>query len=337
MTKYTIVFLVAGLVGGVVLTRERRHLRSPWLWAGVGLSLLLFLPNLIWQVQHDFISLTFLSSIHARDVRIGRTDGYLIEQLFVTANPFTLPLWIAGLCFYLFLPAGKPYRLLGWMYVIPFSLFLVTQGRSYYLAAAYPMLLAAGAVLWDRWLAGLSSWKAGALRATTAVAIAGGALLGGSLMLPIAPINSGLWNVTTKVHDTFVEQVGWPDLVETVAGIYAALPAEERQGTAILAGNYGEAGAIDLYGPAYGLPKALSGTNSYWLRGYGDPPPQTLVVVGFSREYAERFFERCELAGHNTNRYGVANEETTYHPDLFVCLVPREPWPELWRRLLNFG
>jgi 4-amino-4-deoxy-L-arabinose transferase-like glycosyltransferase len=106
MTKYTMGFLVAGLVGGVILTTARRDLKSPWLWGGVALALLIMLPNLLWQVQHHFISLAFLRSIHARDVQIGRTQGYLLEQLFVCANPVTIRWWLAGLAYYLFMSAG---------------------------------------------------------------------------------------------------------------------------------------------------------------------------------------------------------------------------------------
>ena len=156
-------------------------------------------------------------------------------------------------------------------------------------------------------------------------------------MLPIAPVNSGLWNLTSAVHDNFVEEIGWPELVETVAGIYAALPADERPRAAVLAGNYGEAGAVDLYGPAYGLPAAISGVNSYWLRGYGDPPPQSLIVLGFRRDDAQRLFETCDPAGHLTNRYGVINEETREHPDVFVCRGPRQPWPVLREAQRRFG
>jgi hypothetical protein len=138
-------------------------------------------------------------------------------------------------------------------------------------------------------------------------------------------------------NDGFREEIGWPELVETVAGIRGSLPTEERAHAGILAGNYGEAGAIDLYGPAYGLPKAISGINSYWLRGYGDPPPRTLIVVGLSRGFLERSFESCELAGHITNRYGVKNEETTEHPDIFVCRRLRLPWAEFWKQLRSYG
>jgi hypothetical protein len=122
-----------------------------------------------------------------------------------------------------------------------------------------------------------------------------------------------------------------------VAGIYAALPAQDKLQAGILTGNYGEAGAINLYGPAYGLPKAISGVNSYWLRGYGDPPPQTLIVLGFSSADAYRAFESCKTAGLITNRYGIMNEETRDHPVILLCRGPRGAWPELWKRLQSFG
>jgi hypothetical protein len=156
-------------------------------------------------------------------------------------------------------------------------------------------------------------------------------------MLPIAPVNSALWDLTSQVHDNFAEQIGWPELVATVADIYNDLPAGEKPQAGILAGNYGEAGAINLYGPAEGLPEAISGINSYWLRGYGDPPPQILIVLGFSREEAERFFATCDLAGQVTNPYGVENEETRFHPDIFICRDLRQSWPEFWRDFHYFG
>jgi hypothetical protein len=192
-------------------------------------------------------------------------------------------------------------------------------------------------VVWEHWLASLPARPARLLWGTTWGVLAIGGLLSGLLTLPIAPVNSGLWSMALEMHDNFAEEIGWPELVETVAGIYTALPAAEKAQTGILAGNYGEAGALNLYGPAYGLPEAISGVNSYWLRGYGDPPPQTLIVVGFSRDQAAQLFARCDLAGHIANRYNVKNEETTEHPDIFICRELRQPWPQLWPRLRRFG
>lgn len=335
MTKSTMVFWIAGIVGGVLLTPTRRYLKSPWLWGGVALSLLIFLPNLLWQWQHDFASLKFLIAIHARDVQIGRAQGFFAGQLEISANPFTLPLWMAGLYFFFFAASGARYRLLGWLFLVPLALFFATQARSYYLAPAYPMLLAAGAVLAERWFSQLTPrWSRFGWGLTSCILAIGG-LSFGAVMLPVAPVNSGLWQLSASLHDNFTEEIGWPELVKTVADIYARLPAEEKPHVGILTNNYGEAGAIDLYGPAYGLPRVISGVNTYWWRGYGNPPPQTLIVLGFARAAADRFFTSCELAGHVTNQYAVQNEESRY--DIFICRGSRETWPDLWKDLQSFA
>ena len=338
MTKYTMVMFVAGLVGGVLLTDARRYLRSAgaWLWGGVGLSLLIFLPNLIWQIQHEFISLEFLASIHARDVAIGRAEGYLVEQFFLCSNPPTIPFWIAGLYFYFGTQAGKPYRALGWMYVIPFLIYLLTQGRSYYLAPAYPMLISAGVVVWQNWLDKLSAQKARLASGITCVLVLIGSIVGGALSLPRAPINSPLWKVTSEVHDIFTEQIGWPEMIQTVAGIYADLPEAEKSKAGILAGENDEAAALNLYGGEYGLPRAISGSNTFWLRGYGNPPPEILIVVGYSQENVDSLFGECSVAGMVSNPYGVENDLRD-PPNIFVCRDPLLPWNELWETLKRYS
>jgi 4-amino-4-deoxy-L-arabinose transferase-like glycosyltransferase len=337
MTKYTIIYLVAGIVVGVILTPVRRYMKSPWLWGGVGLAFLIVLPNLIWQYQHNFITLDFLSSIHARDVRSGRADGYLTEQFIFVTNVVTLPIWLAGLYFYLLARIGRGYRLIGWMYIVPFVLFLVTQGRSYYMAPAYPMLFAGGTVMIQHWLEALPARSARLAQGTILTVIVISGLAFAPLALPIAPVNSDLWNLVSDVNGELKEEIGWPELVQTVAGIFAALPPEEQSRTGILTGNYGEAGAINLYGPAYGLPEAVSGVNSYWLRGYGDPPPQTVIVLGTDSPYLWSFFETCQTAGYITNPYGVRNEETTEHSVILLCRDPRKPWSEFWKDMRSFG
>lgn len=336
MTKYTMVMFVAGLVGGVLLTDARRYLRSPWLWGGVALSLLIFLPNLIWQIQHNFISLEFLSGIHARDVRIGRAEGYIIEQFIFCSNPFAIPLWISGLIYYFRGEPGRRYRLIGWMYVIPFFIYLFTQGRSYYLAPAYPMLIAAGAVVWQARLDQLPAEKSRRSLGTTWIGLAIGAVISAALALPIAPINSWLWNITSEVHDTFTEQIGWPEFIQTVAGIYENLPEREKARAGIFAAENDEAAALNLYGPQYGLPKAISGSDTFWLRGYSDPPPETLIIVGYSQAEVASVFEQCELAGTITNPYGVENDLRS-PSTIFVCRGLRLPWPELWNMAKRYS
>lgn len=336
MTKYTMAIFVAGLVGGVLLAGARRYLRSKWLWSGVALSLLIFLPNLLWQIRHDFISLEFLSSIRARDVEIGRAGGYLIEQFIFCTNPFVVPFWVAGLVYYFRNQAGKGYRLIGWMYVIPFLIYLVTQGRSYYLAPAYPMLIAAGAVVWEGWTSRLSLLASRLVQGLTWAGIVIGAVLGGALSLPIAPINSPLWNITSKVHDVFTEQIGWHEMVETVARIYTDLPEEDRGRAGILTAENDEAAALNLFGSEYDLPKAISGSDTFWLRGYGNPPPETLIVIGYSPEEVFSAAEQCVVAGTITNPYGVDND-LRHPPEIFVCRGLRISWPELWERVKRFS
>jgi len=330
MTKYTMGFFVLGLAAGGFFTSTRRLLLNKWLFAGVALSLIIFLPNALWQVRHDFISLDFLKHIHARDVRIGRTKGFIPEQLFVCVNTLTLPLAISGLLFY-FRQRGKKYRLFGWMFVVTFVLFVIAQARSYYLGPLYPILIAAGAIAWERRLE--RPW----VRAVAWSLVAIGAIFSFAYFTPIAPINSGLWNRVAKIHENYTEEIGWPQLTETVAGIYKSLPPEEQTRTGILVGNYGEAGAINTYGEKYGLPAPISGTNTNWYRTYPHPEPQTLIVIGLDDDELKEDFESCTLAGHNGNPYGVKNEESRYHSDIYVCRNLRKPWPEFWKEFRRYG
>jgi len=122
--------------------------------------------------------------------------------------------------------------------------------------------------------------------------------------------------------------IGWHELVETVAVIQEILLAEEQAQAGILTGNYDAAGAINLYGCAYGLPTSISGIDSYWLRGYGDTPPQVLIVIGETSGFTGSFFESCTLAGHTSNLYGIQNDKTRDHPVIFVCRKFRTSWPE---------
>ncbi len=337
MTKYTMLFLVVAIVTAVLFTKSlRAQLKSPWLWAGVGLSLLIFLPNLIWQIQNEFVSLEFLATIRARDVQIGRAEGYLSQQFYVNMNPLTIPLFFFGLYYYFFAPDGARYRAIGWIYLITLALFGLSQGRFYYMAPAYPMMLAGGAVQGERWLAGLGPKRQQLISWVTLGFLLVGAIIGAALMLPVAPINSALWEITTDIHDNFVEQIGWEEMAQKVWKIYEQ---EEANYTSlgILAGNYGEAGAINLYGPRYGLPPAISPVNSYWNRGYGENPPEAVIVLGYSREFLSLLFQSCQRVGQNGNEYGVENEESRFSRDIFLCEDLWKPWDKIWPQIRSFG
>ena len=336
-TKYTMAFFGASLLAGLLLTRARRYLLSGWLWAGAGVALLIFLPNLIWQIQHQFISLEFLKHIHARDVAEGRARGFLLQQLLFCVNPATIPLVFLGLWFYFAREEGKRYRLLGWMFAVTLGIFVVAKARFYYLAPMYPVLLAAGSVLWGQWVRSLRPAGSRVAQGALWTAMVAGGVVFALTTMPVAPIGSGLWKFTSTVHDQFREQIGWNDLAETVARVYQSLPADERTHAGILSGNYGEGGALNLYGPALGLPHAMAGTNSFWYRGYTQPPPDTVILVGFDLDEGEELFASCRVAAKNTNRYDVVNEESRDHPDILVCQHLRQSWPEFWRRFRRFG
>ena len=330
MAKYSMVFLAAGLGAGLLLTGARKYLASKWLWCGLAVALAIVSPNLIWQARHSFVSLEFLRTIHARDIRIGRTRDFLPDQLKLTL--LAAPLAAAGLYFYLRAHAGRRYRALGWMYAALPLLFVVAKGRGYYLAAAYPMLYAGGAVWGEQRLASMGRGWAGAVRAAAWTALVVDVALMAAIFLPVAPADSAWGKWMLRQNGDLHEEFGWQELVDTVAQIHRTAPQ-----AAILALNYGEAGAIDLYGPRYGLSPAISGINSYWQRGYGNPPPETVIVVGATSAWVARNFASCELAGHTGNRYGVENEETRDHPDIFVCRGLRQSWPEFWRTFRYFG
>lgn len=337
MTKYTMAFFVAGLVVAVLVTSARKYLLSKWLYFGAVLALLIFLPNLIWQYQHDFIAFDYLSAIHARDVSWGRANDFLPEQLFLTTNPLSLPLWTVGLSLCLFSASMKRFRTLGWMFLVTFVLFLLNKGRGYYTGPAYVMLLAAGCVWFESWLAARTekTRQIGfSLLWTTQVI---GSLIGVVLMKPIGAVNSTIWEFRSDVSgDLFVEMVGWQEMTAQVAEIYHSIPESEKPNTVILAGNYGEAGALDLYGDEYGLPRMITGANSMWYRGYGDFEPETVVVVGFEGDYARRFFKSCEYSGTVKNSHNVKNEETIFHTGLYICREPRQPWSEMWQEMQWF-
>jgi hypothetical protein len=198
------------------------------------------------------------------------------------------------------------------------------------------MLLAMGAVRAERWLRTLPRWG----RVTIASAyFAGFAFISVfvcALLLPLA--NSGPLKKYALSHSYDLrEEIGWNDLVRTVAQIRDSLPPDEQAHLGVTTGNYGEYGAIDVLGRAYNLPEPIGTTNSEYLRGYPTPPPTTFIVIGLTPQQANSIFTGCRWAGHNGNSEGVHNEESVDHPDIFVCGPTRLPLPELWQNRQDFG
>ena len=334
MTRYTMLVCAVAIVAGVAATPLRRHLATPWPWAGAALSLLVFAPNAWWQWRHDFVYLDFVRYIHARDIRMGQTADFLPAQLAVGANPLTAPLWIAGLAWLALAKDAARARALAWFFVAALLLYWFADARSYYFAPGYPVLLAAGATCLERGLGRLRPRAALAARAAVAVVLAVAFATTAAFALPLSPVGSPYWQATAAMQPQFRDRVGWPELVAAVADVWHALPEAERAHAAIYANNYGEAGAIERYGPRHGLPPPISQVNSFWARGYGDPPPATVVVVGSDAGHMRSTRATCVVAGRIRIPHGVDNDEART-PDIYVCRDLRFDWARSWPR--KFG
>lgn len=333
LTKYSIVFYVAGILAGVALTPARKFAASVWFWGGIALALLIFSPNFVWLVRHDFISYHFLQHIHTRDVGEGRANGFWKDQILICVNLAVAPLCVTGLIGVL---RSSRYRMLAWMYIVPVLLFFLGKGRGYYTAGAYPMLTAMGAAMAERWTDSLPRARRWIVESAffTAFAFVGAYVC--AVILPLA--SSGpLREFALQRNGDLREEFGWNELVQTVARVRDALPPEQQAHLGITTGNYGEYGAIEILGRAYGLPEPIGTTNSEWLRGYSTPSPTTYIVLGLDSDQANDIFTGCRVAGRNGNAEGIKNEESRYHPDIFVCGAARKPWAEFWKEHQDFG
>jgi hypothetical protein len=337
MTKYTMAIFAVALLGAMLLTPNRRYLRSSWFWCGVALTLLIVAPNVWWQYQHHFVSLAWMRSIHARDIGMGRADNFLLNQFWQITNPGAVPLWLAGLWILFARPEGKRWRMLGWMYVLTLVCLIAARGRDYYLAPAYPMLFAAGAAWAETWIRSLPVQRqTGHLHAAW-ITLGISALVLAALMLPFVPVNSLWWRVQDATSHQLNMEIGWPELAATVAHVRESLPASDRSALGVMAADEGEAGAVNLYGRAYGLPRAISGMNSNWLRGYGEPLPQTVIAVGFKPDELNRIFASCQIVAQLSNPYGVVNDIFRDRDQVYVCRNIRVPWPEFWKSFQYYG
>lgn len=333
LSKYTIALPTVSLLAGLLVLPSKRHyLRSKWFWAAAGLALAIASPNLIWLMRHDFLTLRMEQFIHARDVRNGRAEGFFTDQLKFTLFGFALA--VAGLVSLL---REARFRLLSALYLGPLVLLVLTKGRGYYLMPAYPVLYAAGAVALERALhgRGRALW-AGTSAMVLAAAVAESAAVAWAY-LPVWPVGSAAWNWQMANNEDMANEVGWPEFVAQVAAVRDNLPSSDRHRLAVLANNFGEAGALELYGPRYGLPIPISSVNSFHGRGYGPYQPETLIVVGSNLDDQLQNFTTCQIVARVHLPYGVQNEETKSHPQILVCHQLLGQWDAVWGRSQEFG
>jgi 4-amino-4-deoxy-L-arabinose transferase-like glycosyltransferase len=306
-------FLLFGVAVGLWLVGPRAVLLSAGPWAAGVLAVLLALPYLVWQGRHGWPQLEVAANISEGGSGTSASRLVFLPLLVLQAGPWLLPVWYGGLRR---LRRDLRLRSLGVAFLVLVVVFLVTGGKPYYVAGLFPVLLAAGAQPFlDRVRR----------RAVVLTLLLTAPVL--VVALPVLPIR---WaGSVVPVNYDAGETIGWPQLVDQVSVAYHDLPA----GTAVVAGNYGLAGAVDRYGPSRGLPRAYSGHNGY---GYwGSPPGQvTVLAVGIDPSVLRDSCREVRDVGRLANAYGIDNDENGTH--LRVC-VPRAPWSQLWPRFQHLG
>lgn len=332
--KHSMVFLGVALVVAMLLTPMRRSLLRQWIYLGGALALLIFLPNLIWQIQHDFPTLELLRNVKESGKNVVLDPVSFLIQQGMMLNPFSAPLWLSGLAA-LFL--SRRYRVLGWTYLIVLAVMIRLEAKDYYLAPVYPMLFAAGAVLVTR--------RRLAYAAVLGLIVIGG-LISAPLVLPLFPPEQylsyqralGIKPQATEVSHTsempqlFADQFGWEETVRKVARYYHSLPPEERKKTAIFCGNYGEAGAIDFYGPKYGLPPAISGHQNYFLWGPRGYTGESVILVDDDPDPDYELWQSLTKVDDRFHPYAMPYENAP----IFHGRGLKEPLPELWPKVKHW-
>lgn len=328
----------------LLVSRQRALLRTPWIWLGAGLAFLIFLPNLLWEIRNHWPTVEILRNVDRIKNAHVTWLQFIAQQAFLV-HPVAAPICLAGLWFFLGSRQGRMFRYLGWTYCFLLLEFLILRGRIYYLAPIYPMLFAAGAVAIESWIASTDwSWLK---QAVLAPLVAGG-MIAAPLALPILSLDAAaayakFWDVdhvrvevepSGKLPQMYADMMGWPQQAETVAGVFRSLSPTDQGQVAILAHNYGQAGAIDYFGPALGLPHAISGHNNYFLWGPRGYSGDVVIAVGMSLNDLRPLFEQIEPAATINFEYAIPEENNL---PVYICRKPKMTLQQAWPRLKFYG
>ena len=332
--KHSVGFFAVALLIGALLSGGRRLVWNRWFAAGAVIAAAFTIPDIWWQAQHQWATIAMTRTLNQENGSLGNIATWVIGQLLMTSLALVW-VWPAGLRF-LWRSEQPLWRALVWAYGLLFVFFALTTGaKIYYLAGAYIYLLAAGAVAVDGWL----SARRGRLRnlllatgLTTAVAL--------PFVLPVLPAADA--GPTAKVNTVSAESIGWPQLVSSVRTVWTSLPPRQRAHAVIFASNYGEASAINELGRGTGLPQAVSGHNTYWWWGPGNPHATTVLAVmpgpvdgGGDAAYLRQSFTSVRAVATLSNPYRIHNQEFDGH--VYLCTGPRHPWGQMWPRLRSYS
>jgi hypothetical protein len=338
--KLSLLFLGFGLAVGLLLAGPRGLLRSRWPWLGACVAMALFLPHVLWQAAHGWPTLEFMENARVLKNLRYSLPSFVGEQL-VLLHPATFPVWAAGLAWLVVRPAGRRWRALGWAYVAVLLLLVFQGGKPYYLGPAYGWLFAAGAVAIESVL--VRRWA----RAASLVVLAAAGVVTAPLAVPIVPVerypayqralglrpSSGERFAEGELPAFFANMFGWDRLASLVDEVYRSLPPEERARCRVLCENYMQAGAIDFYGRPLGLPRAVSGHNSYYLWNPEPPAVDVFIVIGRSEKDLRAVFEDVEW--HATFRDPHIQPIHDDKP-IWVVRHPRVPLGPVWPRIKSF-
>lgn len=336
--KHATLFFGFGFAAGLLLTARRRSFGQRNLWIGGAIAALIFLPNVLWQISLGWPTLEFLRNAVKYKNAILTPWAFLATQLQLTAAAALV--WIAGLWFFFFHPRGKSYRALGWTYLVIFATLVALHGKGYYLLPAYPMLLAGGGVWLEQ---ALARRLKPALIAVMLIVAA----VSAPMAVPVLPVETfvryaawlGIENPKEERHEMgrlpqfYADMFGWRHMAEQVAGVFHALPPEDQARTAIFAWNYGDAGAVDYYGPGLGIPHAISGHNNYYLWGPGAADPAVMIVIGGKAEWVSRLFADVQAAGTIVEPNAMPFENNL---TIWVCRGPKVSLRSIWPRLKHY-
>jgi 4-amino-4-deoxy-L-arabinose transferase-like glycosyltransferase len=319
-------FLAIGLLAGIAIAGPRRLLRDPYVWGGAAIALVLFAPWLIWQADHGWPQIDVSRSIAEGGSASSEAWWAIVPFQLLLISPVLAPVWIAGLVRLFRDPAVRDFRFLAWSWGILAVVFMVSGGKPYYLAGLTPVLLGAGAVWVDEWLdRGRRTVRAAIL----ALALGLSAGIDATIALPVLPAKDA--GPVVAANEDVGETIGWPEFARTIAGVQRSLPTGQR--AIVLTGNYGEAGAIDRYGPDLGLGPAYSGHNAY---GDWGPPPDgasPVIAIGLGSDLAQ--LRECREVTRIDNEQGIDNDERG--TPVYVCAGPRTSWSDEWPTLEHLG
>jgi hypothetical protein len=333
--KESIVFFGGCLLLALMLTPQRDVVFNRWFLLGGMVALVLAMPTAVWQATHHFPMLEELSNVKASDKNVPLTMLSFFSGQILMLNPLTASIWLSGLYFLLFSKRGQSFRFFGLTYILLWIAFVALRGKIYYIAPMYPLLFGAGAVF----LEGVTIWRPLIRYALPSMVLITGILLSPNA-IPVLPIDrfiryEHVLRIRTPKTETialadlpqfYADMFGWEEMTAAVAKIYHGLTPDQQRNAVIYASNYGEAAAIDFFGPRYGLPKAVSGHMAYYLWGPPRQPANILIgIQGNEAAYRAAFGDVQRAATFGT-KYSMPLE----HGAIYLCEEPKVSLSKLW-------